>query len=78
MHNQSAATCSRWFLDRDFFYPGDGGDNFIQDLHGATSLKTIFFIGAAVKTSNSTYKISDWAHFRPDVSENKQIICLQS
>jgi hypothetical protein len=23
---QSAATCSRWFLARGFFYPEDGGD----------------------------------------------------
>jgi hypothetical protein len=56
---QFAATCSRWFLAYEFFYPEDGGDTFLrnvgsQDLHGATSQKTAFFIVTAVKTSNLT------------------------
>jgi hypothetical protein len=29
---QSAATCSRWFLARGFFYPEDGGDTFLRDV----------------------------------------------
>jgi hypothetical protein len=28
---QSAATCSRWFLARGFFYPEDGGDTFLRN-----------------------------------------------
>jgi hypothetical protein len=58
MHlNVSADTCSRWFLARGFFYPEDGGDTFLrkrrftQDLHGATSQKTAFFVINAVKIS---------------------------
>jgi hypothetical protein len=44
-----AATCSRWFVARGFFYPEDGGDvppkrRFTQDQHGATSQKTTFFL----------------------------------
>jgi hypothetical protein len=27
---QTAATCSRWFLARGFFYPEDGGDTFSE------------------------------------------------
>jgi hypothetical protein len=38
-----------WFLVHGFFYPEDGGDippkrRFTQDIHGATSQKTAFFI----------------------------------
>jgi hypothetical protein len=46
---QSAATSSRWFPARGFFYREDGGDTFLpkrrltQDLHSATSHKTTFF-----------------------------------
>jgi hypothetical protein len=46
---QSAATYSRWFLARGFFYPENGSDMFLrnvgftQDLHGAASQKTAFF-----------------------------------
>jgi hypothetical protein len=29
---QSAATCSRWFLTRGFFYPEDGGDTFLRNV----------------------------------------------
>jgi hypothetical protein len=29
---QSAATCSRWFLARGFFYPEDGGDTFLRNV----------------------------------------------
>jgi hypothetical protein len=29
---QSAATCSRWFLARGFFYPEDGGDTFLRNI----------------------------------------------
>jgi hypothetical protein len=44
----SAVTCSRWFLARGFFYLEDSGDTFLwnvgsQDLHGAISQKTAFF-----------------------------------
>jgi hypothetical protein len=44
----TAATYSRWFLARGFFYPEDGGDIFLrnvgsQKIHGATSQKTAFF-----------------------------------
>jgi hypothetical protein len=51
---RTAATCSRWFLARGFFYPEDGGDTFLRNVgsHGATSQKTAFFIVTAVKTSN--------------------------
>jgi hypothetical protein len=28
---ESAATCSRWFLARRFFYPEDGGDTFLRN-----------------------------------------------
>jgi hypothetical protein len=28
--SQSAATCSRWFLARGFFYPEGGGDMFLE------------------------------------------------
>jgi hypothetical protein len=57
-----AATCSRWFLARGFFYPEDGGDTFLrkrrftQELHGTTPQKTAFFIVTAVKTSYLTIK----------------------
>jgi hypothetical protein len=27
-----AATCSRWFLARRFFYPEDGGDTFLRNV----------------------------------------------
>jgi hypothetical protein len=54
---ESAATCSLWFLARGFFYLEDGGDTFLrnvgsQELHGARSDKTSFFIVTVVKTSN--------------------------
>jgi hypothetical protein len=29
---QSAATCSRWFLARGFFYPEDGGHAFLRNV----------------------------------------------
>jgi hypothetical protein len=29
---QSAATCSRWFLACEFFYPEDGGDTFLRNV----------------------------------------------
>jgi hypothetical protein len=29
---QSAATCSRWFPARGFFYPEDGGDMFLRNV----------------------------------------------
>jgi hypothetical protein len=29
---QSAATCTRWFLAREFFYPEDGSDAFIRNV----------------------------------------------
>jgi hypothetical protein len=57
---QSAATCSRWFPFRGFFYPEDGGEyvpperRLTQDLQSAISQKTTFFIVSAVKTSNLT------------------------
>jgi hypothetical protein len=47
----SAATCSRWLIACGFLYPKDER-RFTQDLHGATSQKTAFFIVAAVKTSD--------------------------
>jgi hypothetical protein len=42
-----AATCSRWFLARGFFYPEDGGETFLRNvgshnLHGSTPQKTAF------------------------------------
>jgi hypothetical protein len=30
---ESAATCSRWFLARGFFYPEDGGDTFLRNVN---------------------------------------------
>jgi hypothetical protein len=30
--SHSAATCSRWFLARGFFYPEDGGDTFLRNV----------------------------------------------
>jgi hypothetical protein len=30
--DQAAATCSRWFLARGFFYPEDGGDTFLGNV----------------------------------------------
>jgi hypothetical protein len=39
---QSAATCSRWFLDRGFFYPEDGGDTFSEpSIHARSTLRYI-------------------------------------
>jgi hypothetical protein len=32
MQTQSEATCSRWFLARDFFYPEVGGDTFLRNV----------------------------------------------
>jgi hypothetical protein len=29
---QTATTCSRWFLAREFFYPEDGGDTFLLNV----------------------------------------------
>jgi hypothetical protein len=29
---QSAATCSRWFLARGFFYPEDEGDGYLRNV----------------------------------------------
>jgi hypothetical protein len=29
---QTAATCLRWFLERGFFYPEDGGDTFLRNI----------------------------------------------
>jgi hypothetical protein len=57
---QSAATCSRWFLAREFFLPWrwrryvPPKHRFTQDLHSATTQKTVFFIVTTVKTSNPT------------------------
>jgi hypothetical protein len=48
----SAATWSRWFLARKFFYPEDGGDTFLRNV--GTSQNTAFFIVTVVKTSNLT------------------------
>jgi hypothetical protein len=52
---QSAATCSRWFFARGFFYPEDEKRydppkrRFNRPhLHGATPQKTAFFISAFV------------------------------
>jgi hypothetical protein len=28
----AAATCSRWFLVRGFYYPEDGGDTFLRNV----------------------------------------------
>jgi hypothetical protein len=28
----AAATCSRWFFGRGFFYPEDGGDTILQNV----------------------------------------------
>jgi hypothetical protein len=47
------------FHSRGFFYPEDGYGPpkrrfILQDIHGATSQKTAFFIVTAVKTSNPT------------------------
>jgi hypothetical protein len=59
----AAATCSRWFLARGFFYPEDGGDTFLRNVdsytkvYGATSQKTAFFMVTAVKTSNLTRQL---------------------
>jgi hypothetical protein len=47
---QSAATCSRWFLARGFFYPRryrrylPPKRRLTEDLHSATSQKTTFFL----------------------------------
>jgi hypothetical protein len=30
--SNSAATCSRWFLARGFFYPEDGSDTFLRNV----------------------------------------------
>jgi hypothetical protein len=52
---QSAATCSRIFLPwwwRRYVPPKR---RFTQELHGATSLKTAFFIVTAMKTSSLIY-----------------------
>jgi hypothetical protein len=32
LRQQTAATCSRWFLARGFFYPEDGGDTFLRNV----------------------------------------------
>jgi hypothetical protein len=51
---ERGTSVSRWL------HTADGGDEFLrnvgftQDLHGATSQKTAFFIVTAVKTSNLT------------------------
>jgi hypothetical protein len=31
-HMQTAATCSRWLLTREFFYPEDGDDKFLRNV----------------------------------------------
>jgi hypothetical protein len=47
---QSAATCSRWFLARGFFYPEDGCYMFLRNvgsfdrIYTDTFQKTAFFI----------------------------------
>jgi hypothetical protein len=38
--SQSAATCSRWFLFRGFFYPEDGGDTFLRSV-GSHKIYTV-------------------------------------
>jgi hypothetical protein len=63
VHTGSGAqppTCSRWFLARGFFYPEDGGDTFprnvgSQDLDGAASKKTAFFIVTSVENPKSDF-----------------------
>jgi hypothetical protein len=57
-NQQSAATCSRWFLACGFSTLKMEAirSSETQDLHGATSQKTAFFIVTAVKTSNLTKK----------------------
>jgi hypothetical protein len=32
LNRRSAATCSRWFFARGFFYPEDGGDTILRNL----------------------------------------------
>jgi hypothetical protein len=29
---ETAATCPRWFVAREFFYPEDGGDKFLRNI----------------------------------------------
>jgi hypothetical protein len=50
----SIATYSRWFLARGFFYPEDLGDTLLRNV---CTQKTVFFIGAAVETSDLTQDI---------------------
>jgi hypothetical protein len=50
---QSAATCSRWFLACGFFYPEDGGDTLLRNV-GSHKTYTAVFIVTAVKTSDLT------------------------
>jgi hypothetical protein len=59
---QSAPICWRWFPARGFFFLPWRWSRYVppkrlltQDLHSATSQKTIFFIVTAVKTSNLTH-----------------------
>jgi hypothetical protein len=39
--SQSAATCSRWFLARGFFYPENGGDTFLRNVGSYKSYTTL-------------------------------------
>jgi hypothetical protein len=60
---QSAATCSRWFHARGFFYPEDGGDTFFRKVgshkkytaphprkHHSSSLPLLLYSLVAVET----------------------------
>jgi hypothetical protein len=38
---QTAATCSRWFLARGFFYPEDGGDTFLRNVGSIRKIYTV-------------------------------------
>jgi hypothetical protein len=61
--SETAATWSRWFFARGFFYPEGGGDTFLRNVSShkiyttPQPKKTTFFIVTAVKTSNLTYYI---------------------
>jgi hypothetical protein len=59
LHLPTAATCSRWFLPRGFFYPENGGDTFLRNV-GSHNIYTAPHQGrrhSSYSQHVSTYKV---------------------
>jgi hypothetical protein len=75
---QTAATCSRWFLDRRFFYPENGGDTFLRDVgshkiytapHPRRRHSLYRDLVTSVNRQYSLSELADWMLFSQPVTQ---------